>query len=62
MEDNHFDQDRLKGHMRLRESNLPRTCLKDQQVTNSRVRNIKHHLSHNNNSSRECLLKETLHL
>ncbi|RDX64699.1 hypothetical protein CR513_56710, partial [Mucuna pruriens] len=32
MEDNHFGQDCLKGHMRLRESDLPRTCLKDKRA------------------------------
>ncbi|RDY09471.1 hypothetical protein CR513_06154, partial [Mucuna pruriens] len=57
MEDNHFGQVRNKDRMQLREPNQCRACLKDQQVTNSRAYNIKHHLS-NNNSNREYLLKK----
>ncbi|RDX91875.1 hypothetical protein CR513_26074, partial [Mucuna pruriens] len=34
----------------------------DKQVINSRLSNTRHHLSNNNNNSRECLLKATLHL
>ncbi|RDX87928.1 hypothetical protein CR513_30541, partial [Mucuna pruriens] len=61
MEDNHFSQDRIKGLTQCIDSDLHRMYLKDQQATNSRVRNIKHHFS-NSNNSRECHLKAILHL
>ncbi|RDX73174.1 hypothetical protein CR513_47254, partial [Mucuna pruriens] len=56
MEDNHFDQDRIKGLMQLNNSSPHRMHIKDKQVINSRLHNIQRHLSNNNNgSSRECL-------
>ncbi|RDX82176.1 hypothetical protein CR513_37065, partial [Mucuna pruriens] len=63
MEDSHFGQDRIKGHMQLNNSDPRRTPIRGKQVINSRLRNTKHHLSNNNNSSsRECLPKATPHL
>ncbi|RDX68294.1 hypothetical protein CR513_52732, partial [Mucuna pruriens] len=56
MEDNHFSQVRNKDRTQLREPNMCRVCLKDQQVTNSQAHNIRHHLS-NSKSNREYLLK-----
>ncbi|RDY04576.1 hypothetical protein CR513_11695, partial [Mucuna pruriens] len=61
MEDNHFGQVCNKDCMQLKEQDLCRICLRDQQVTNSRAYNIRNHLSNSNSSSRECLLKATLH-
>ncbi|RDX94811.1 hypothetical protein CR513_22775, partial [Mucuna pruriens] len=61
MEDNHFGQDRIEGLIQRRDLDLHRMYLRDQQVTNSQVRNIKHHLS-NSSSNKECYLKAILHL
>ncbi|RDX77805.1 hypothetical protein CR513_42015, partial [Mucuna pruriens] len=61
LEGSHFSQGRVKGHMRLSNSDLPRMHLKVKLVIGNRVHNTRHHLF-NNNNNRECHLKETRHL
>ncbi|RDY07788.1 hypothetical protein CR513_08049, partial [Mucuna pruriens] len=54
---NHSGQGRVKGHMQLNDSNRHRMRLKDQQATNNRLYNIKHHHS-NTSNNKECHLKQ----
>ncbi|RDY09840.1 hypothetical protein CR513_05729, partial [Mucuna pruriens] len=61
LESNHFGQGRVKGLIQLNDSDPHRVCLKDQQVINNRLRNVKHHSSNSSNIG-ECNLKATHHL
>ncbi|RDX77628.1 hypothetical protein CR513_42219, partial [Mucuna pruriens] len=60
LESNHFGQGRVKGHMQLNNADLPQMHLKDQQVIDNRLCNIRHHHSSNNNNNRECQLKDLM--
>ncbi|RDX84629.1 hypothetical protein CR513_34294, partial [Mucuna pruriens] len=62
MEDIHFGQDRIRGYTQLSNSGPHQIHIRDKQAINNRLRNIRQHLSNNNSSSRECLLKATPHL
>ncbi|RDX89971.1 hypothetical protein CR513_28224, partial [Mucuna pruriens] len=58
---NHFGQGGVQGYMQLSDLDLPQMHLRDQQVINNRLHNIRCHHSDNSNN-REFQLKAILHL